>query len=245
MIVDNKLPIAPPGRHTTEAKQSYPMAGMNRRTNAKSLEYSLAVVILAAGRSSRMKRPKLLLPWGRTSVLGHQIQTWQTLRGRQIAVVCAAGDASIRAELDRLDFPASGRISNPEPEAGMFSSIRCAAQWNGWRPGLTHWAITLGDQPHLRVQTLQALLKLSAAQPAKICQPLRLGHLRHPVILTKKILLLLEDSSAPTLKEFLRPFAADIASCEVDDPGLDLDIDEPQDYEMALALHRATRAKRR
>src|SRR5258707_4016634 len=103
---------------------------------------SLAVVILAAGRSSRMKQPKLLLPWGKTSVLGHQIQTWQTLGARQIAVVCAAGDASIRAELDRLEFPPSCRIPNPGPEAGMFSSIICAAPWDGWKPGLTHCVIT-------------------------------------------------------------------------------------------------------
>jgi molybdenum cofactor cytidylyltransferase len=203
----------------------------------KSSKHSLAVVILAAGRSKRMKRPKLLLAWDKTSVLGHQICIWQALGVRQIAIVCAAEDDSIRAELDRLDFPAACRIPNLQPQEGMFSSIRCASQWDGWRPGLTHWAITLGDQPHLRLETLRALLKLGAAQPAKVCQPRRLGHLRHPVVLPKKFFLRLKDTSAPTLKEFLRPFAEDISSCEVDDPGLDLDIDEPQDYERALALH--------
>src|SRR5947207_3201102 len=99
-----------------------------------SLKHSLAIILLAAGRSTRMKQPKLLLPWGPTSVVGHQIRVWQTLRVRQIAVVCGAGDDPIRKELDRLDFPPSNRIPNPDPDQGMFSSIRCAAQWPGWQP---------------------------------------------------------------------------------------------------------------
>ena len=207
---------------------------MNSRSKPKP---SLAVLILAAGRSTRMKRPKLLLPWGNTSILGHQLNAWQSLGVRQIGIVSAPGDDSIRTELDRLGFPASCRILNPRPEDGMFSSIRCAAEWDGWGSRLTHWVITLGDQPHLRLETLRALLKLSAVHPAEVCQPRRLGHLRHPVVLPRKIFSRLKESSASTLKEFLCPLTNQIASCEVDDPGLDLDIDEPQDYERALALY--------
>jgi CTP:molybdopterin cytidylyltransferase MocA len=162
------------------------------------------------------------------------------LGASQTGIVCASEADSIHKELDRLNFPASCRIPNPNPDEGMFSSIRCAAQWSGWQPGLTHWAITLGDQPHLRAETLKALLKLSAAQPDKICQPLRLGHLRHPVVLPKRFFLLLKDATALTLKDFLSAFKKQITSCEIDDPGLDLDIDEPSDYKRALALHRAS-----
>ena len=208
------------------------------------LASGLAVVILAAGSSRRMKRPKLLLAWAGTSVLGHQIASWQKLGAAQIAVVCAAGDDLIRAELDRVDFPARERILNWRPEEGMFSSIRCAAQWDGWLPELTRWAITLGDQPHLRLETLQAVIELSATQPARVCQPRRLGHLRHPVVLPKKSFLRLKDAEAATLKEFLGTLSESIASCEVDDPGLNLDIDEPADYERALGLWREGNEKR-
>ena len=147
--------------------------------------FSVGVVILAAGRSARMGRPKLLLPWGGTSVLGHLIEQWQALGAKQIAVVCAPGDQAIQAELDRLGFAEPNRIGNPAPERGMFSSIQCAAQWPGWQAALTHWAIVLGDQPHLQPQTLRRVLDFSAAQPAKVCQPARRGHGRHPVLLPK------------------------------------------------------------
>jgi len=51
----------------------------------------LGVVILAAGASSRMGQPKMLLPWGKTSIIGHLIEQWQQGRPEQIAVVTAVG----------------------------------------------------------------------------------------------------------------------------------------------------------
>jgi molybdenum cofactor cytidylyltransferase len=196
--------------------------------------FSLGVVILAAGRSTRMGRPKLLLPWGRTSVLGHLIKRWQALSAKQIAVVCAPDDTALRLELDRLSFPVQGRLINPTPERGMFSSIQCAAQWPGWDPALTHWAIVLGDQPHLEQQTLRRVLDFSAAHTASVCQPARLGHGRHPVLLPKTIFRRVAKTTAATLKEFLTGSPRKVALLELDDPGLDLDIDRPEDYQNAL-----------
>src|SRR6185436_15405274 len=101
---------------------------------------TLGVVILAAGRSARMGRPKMLLPWGVTSVLGHLIEQWRRLGAEQIGIVCAA-NSGLENELERLGISTEARIINPEPERGMFSSLQCAANWPGWKGGLTHWAI--------------------------------------------------------------------------------------------------------
>ncbi len=127
--------------------------------------FSLGVIILAAGRSSRMGRPKMLLPWGRTTVLGHLLALWSRLGAHQVAVVCASADAAIDTELNRLRFSNKNRITNPDPGQGMFSSVQCAARWRGWNPGLTHWAIVLGDQPHLQRATLATLLDAAAQHP--------------------------------------------------------------------------------
>jgi len=184
-----------------------------------------------------MRQPKLLLPWGETTILGRQVDVWRQLSTvRQTAVVCAAADEAMRAELDRLKIAASDRILNPCPERGMFSSVRCAAQWSGWEAGLTHWAISLGDQPHLRPETLRRLVETSAARPEQICQPQFRGRAGHPVLLPKNSFLMLRETGAGTLKEFLETLAADVVTCEVDDPGLDFDIDTPADYERALAV---------
>ena len=197
---------------------------------------SRGAIILAAGRSSRMGRPKLLLPWGDTTVLGHLLTTWNELQTTQIAVVCAPNDATIKAELNRLAFPLEHRVLNPEPDRGMFSSIQCAARWPGWKPTLTHWAIVLGDQPHLLPGTLTSLLNAVEQNPGKVCQPAHKGQPRHPVILPRSIFMKMESTKAETFKQFLQPMSGDVKLVESNDPGLDLDLDHPQDYQKALRL---------
>jgi molybdenum cofactor cytidylyltransferase len=201
-----------------------------------SSEFKPGVVILAAGFSTRMGRPKLLLPWDGTTVLGGLLAQWRTAGATQIAVVCAENNVAIHEELDRQKLSANQRILNPRPEDGMFSSIRCAVAWAGWRPDLTHWAIALGDQPHLRPTTLRALLEFAASHPGNVCQPTHSGRPRHPVILPRNAFAELKATSSAHLKEFLQTRPSEALLCRVDDPGLDFDLDEPADYERVLRL---------
>jgi molybdenum cofactor cytidylyltransferase len=197
---------------------------------------SFGVVILGAGAASRMGQPKLLLPWRATTVLGHLIEQWEKLSAQQIAVVCAAGDQAVEQELTRLGLPVEHRIVNPTPALGMFSSIQCAAGWTGWKESLTHWVIVLGDQPHLRNETLRGLLEFATAHPEKICQPSRHGRARHPVVLPAAAFRRLRTAPADNLKQFLQSLTPHLIGCEIDDPGLDLDIDQPADYAKAVQL---------
>jgi len=199
-------------------------------------DYKFGVVILAAGASRRMGRPKLLLPWGQTSVVGHLVQKWTQLGAAQITTVCA-GDAKVLGpELDRIHFSPANRIVNSSPEKGMFSSIQCAANWDGWNPDLTHWVITLGDQPHLKPATLRTLLEFGARNPDKICQPMRGERRKHPVLFPKRFFLGLRNSRAGDLKIFLLEQAIHLSGFESQDAGLDLDMDTPEDYEKARRL---------
>lgn len=223
-----------------------------------------AVVLLAAGASSRMGRPKLLLPWGATTVIGHLLEGWRALGSSQIAVILAgggSGDGSavdgagpgaagrgpmtppgftfgLGWELDRRESPGFRieRLINPDPARGMFSSIQVAARWQGWKPSLTHFLISLGDQPHVRESTWRRLLEAGAGHPDRICQPARSGRPRHPVLMPARHFQALATATEANLKDFLAP-RDHLRHCfECDDPGLDLDLDYPADYEKALQL---------
>jgi molybdenum cofactor cytidylyltransferase len=191
---------------------------------------AIGVVILGAGASSRMGRPKLLLPWRDTTVIGAILRQWRELGAAQITVVHRPNDAPLAAELDRLDHPRADRIENPKPELGMFSSVVCAANWPGWKREIASWAIALGDQPHLRMDTLWALLEFHAANTDAICQPEFDGHARHPVILPRTAFELLKQTPAGNLRDFLKQISCPSVECRIPDSGLSLDMDTPEDY---------------
>jgi CTP:molybdopterin cytidylyltransferase MocA len=175
----------------------------------------------------------MLLPWGGTTVLGHLIRQWNEVGAAQVAVVCGKGDGVVAGELDRLGV--SERIINAEPAREMFSSIQCAAGWPGWLPEIDRVVIALGDQPHLANETLRRLMRFSEENPESICQPGREGRARHPIVLPRAMLELLALARCETMKEFLAMRAGARKIAEVDDPGLDLDLDTPGDYERVFS----------
>lgn len=198
--------------------------------------FRFGVVLLAAGASSRMGRPKLLLPWGGSTVLEHLLRQWIGLGATQIGIVCAATNEPLIRALDGLKFKRENRIINPAPEAGMFSSIQVAAKWTAWNKALTHWAITLGDQPQVRSETLGNVVGFANENPESICQPSRNGRPRHPVMLPRQWFLQLREASQTNLKEFLVAHEAHRKLISVSDPGLDWDLDLPEDYERAQRM---------
>jgi molybdenum cofactor cytidylyltransferase len=214
------------------------MPHIKNQNSKLKIATTLGVIILGAGASSRMGRPKLLLPWGKTSVVGHLVGQWQALGAGQIAVVHRPNDAPLDAELNRLNFPAHDRIENPQPERDMLSSIICAANWNGWKKEISSWAVVLGDQPQLKLETLRTVVEFSAQRPDAICQPEFCGHARHPVILPRKAFDDLKNSGAATLKDFLNLVRLPRVQCVVTDAGLSLDMDTPDDYKRLNIFHR-------
>ncbi len=202
----------------------------------------LAAVILGAGASSRMGSPKLLLPWGGTTVVGHLVAQWRAAGVGRVAVVLRPGDVALEKELDRIGLPPGDRIVNPRHGEGMFSSVVAAARWEGWGAETEAWAFALGDQPHLRTETLAGLLAFHAAHPGRVCQPVFLmteGRPRHPVILPRSVGMRLGTTAAATLRDFLeeeeRSGSLVRQGWPSDDGGLSLDLDTPEDYRKALA----------
>ena len=198
------------------------------------MEMRYGVVLLAAGASRRMGRPKMLLAWNGTTVIGHLLRQWRALAATQIAVVGAVSDRALADELEKHQVPAADRILNPHPEEGMFSSIQCAARWDGWEPGLTRWIIALGDQPQIERTTLATVLRFADAHPEAICQPAYLGQRRHPVILPAAAWAALQTTPARTLRDFLPTWPGEVQLCACADAGLALDLDTPADYQAAL-----------
>lgn len=178
-----------------------------------------------------MGRPKLLLPWGNTTILGHHFRTWHACGAGQIAAVFDPANTAVTLELERLEV--TNRIPNADAHRGMFSSVQCAAGWPGWSKEVTHLAFVLGDQPHLAPALLAELLDFQKTHPEFICQPEYKGAICHPVLVPKALLAGLSTSPGPTLREFLEARADRRRTLQTDTVGIEMttDIDHPRDYE--------------
>lgn len=111
------------------------------------------VVVLAAGRSSRMGRAKALIELAGEPALARVLRLAREQSLRALVVLGHGGDA-IRAALDLRDVAV---IENPDPARGMSSSIRCGALALPAGAALALWPVD-----HARVEAATLALLLAA-----------------------------------------------------------------------------------
>jgi len=191
---------------------------------------AFGVVILAAGASTRMGARKLLLPWGEKTILTHLLDQWRSIGAAQIAPVIDPSNQPLRKALAHAGFSPSDWIENRSPQLGMFSSLQEASRWTGWLSTLTHWIISLGDQPHIQISTLRLLLDAARENPTRICQPALNGHTAHPIILPASNFRELAQNNVPDLRTYIRSREALRLRVPVKDAGVSGDLDTPEDY---------------
>lgn len=92
-------------------------------TNPKveTAELNVAIIILAAGASTRMGKPKQLLPYQGSSLLKHTIESAIASVCKPVVVVLGANAQQIRSEARQ---PSVQIVENPQWNLGMSSSIR-------------------------------------------------------------------------------------------------------------------------
>ncbi len=205
-----------------------PTKTKNRIVN--EIPFAFGVVILAAGASTRMGTCKLLLPWGEKTILTHLLNQWRSTGAAQIAPVIDPSNQPLGTALTHAGFSPSGWIENPSPQLGMFSSLQEASRWTGWLSTLTHWIISLGDQPHIQISTLRLLLDVARENPTHICQPALNGHTAHPIILPASNFRELAQNDIPDLRTYIRTREALRLRVAVEDSGVSTDLDTPEDY---------------
>ena len=194
-------------------------------------------VVLAGGRSSRMGRPKALLPAGAETFVGRIVRTLRDGGVGEVVVVAPAADlaARIRAALAR--HPAPPRVVlNPDPARGQLSSLLVGLDAVE-RPGVDAALVTLVDVPLATAATVRALLDRYHRTRAPIVRPARPdgpGH-GHPVIFDRALFAELRRADpAAGAKPVVRAHEAEAEDVTVDDDGAFTDIDTPDDYRRAF-----------
>lgn len=176
-----------------------------------------------------MGKPKLLLPWGETTVLE---STLAALRGGGVeaVVVVIAPDGP----LSRWTPPVGVRCAlNPTPAQGMLSSVLVGLDALGIdaTPAPDPLLVCPADLPSLRASTVNALLA-EYRREGGIVVPRHRRRRGHPLLIAPNWQARIPELAVHEggLRRILELAAGAVHELLVDDPGCVHDVDTPEDY---------------
>jgi molybdenum cofactor cytidylyltransferase len=187
-------------------------------------------VLLAAGYARRFGSNKLL----------HSLPPGSENAGVPIALAAARHLVEALPEAVAVIRPRAQKLGKLLRDAGcktvvcknaaegmgvsLAEGVRAAADAHGW-------VVALADMPYIRPETVRAVAR-ALSEGALIAAPSYRGERGHPVGFARRFLdelsALRGDAGA---REILKAHPDGIVLCEVDDPGVLRDIDEPSDLD--------------
>jgi molybdenum cofactor cytidylyltransferase len=193
---------------------------------------TVAAIILAAGRSSRMGSHKLLLPYK-----GRPIVNWV------LAAACASQADPIivvlghEAELVDAALQAERRflaIHNPLYAEGMSTSLRIGL---AAMPQEADGAIILlGDQPLITLEIINAMIAVSAKAPDAIIAASYQGRRGNPVLFPRQYFAELTTITGDEGgRSLLARYPDRVRLVEIDDALAGRDIDTPEEYQALVS----------
>jgi molybdenum cofactor cytidylyltransferase len=188
----------------------------------------IAAVVLAAGESSRLGRPKQALPHRGRSLLRHTVECAVAAGCDPVLVVLGARAGELGAELDGT--PAR-TVTNEDWREGIGSSVRAGvAAVERERPDARAVLLLVCDQPRLTPQVLRRLLERFRAAGPRIVACEYAGTVGVPALFERALFPELLELSGPTgAKPLLRTHAEEVVRLAW--PDGDVDVDRPGDLD--------------
>jgi molybdenum cofactor cytidylyltransferase len=188
-------------------------------------------LVLGAGGSTRLGRPKQLLPYREGTLLGHVVGVAHACRFDQLVVAIGGAADEVRASIDSTGADV---VVNDAYGEGCSSSIATALGAVDGRCDLI--VLMLGDQPGVTATTVATLLAGRGDAPLAVC---RYDDGRgHPLAFARSTFAELGDLHGDKgVWRLLDRRAADVTEVPIPGP-IPLDVDTPEDYRAVLSAAR-------
>jgi molybdenum cofactor cytidylyltransferase len=189
----------------------------------------MEAIVLAAGYSSRANAFKMTLPLGQMSVLEQTISKFEGLCSRVIVVAGFQAEI-IQEELAKISSKKAYSfqikfVYNEKFNQGMFTSIQKGVR----EINATPFFITPGDCPLVKKETVL----LISEQIGKVVIPSFHYKGGHPIKLSYDVKQKILDANPESnLRLVLGGFEKEYIN--VDDPGVIMDVDTPEEYQKAI-----------
>jgi molybdenum cofactor cytidylyltransferase len=185
-----------------------------------------AILLLAAGESRRMGRPKQLLDFGGKPLLRHSAEVALQTACGPVIVVLGARERELRGALEGLPIAIA---VNERWQQGMGTSIQTGLRALDGLDEVTGAILALADQPFVTAEFLKQL----AGSDKQIAAASYAGTVGVPVYFARKAFPLLRALKPDQgCKSVILAHSQDRVL--IDCPEAEIDIDTPEEYEAAL-----------
>lgn len=189
-------------------------------------------LVPAAGRSRRMGRNKLFLPWAGTSVVGAVVDALLGGGADRVLIVRRPDDRRLREWIETRER-VRGAV-NPRPEEGMLSTILAGMEALGGAERLAGGAVLLicpADHPAIQTGTVERLVAAALRPAHGLVVPVLDGRRGHPLALSGAVIAEVPElDPAVGLRQLLERRSRQVLELPVTDRGVVTDLDTPASY---------------
>jgi molybdenum cofactor cytidylyltransferase len=191
-----------------------------------------AIIILAAGNSSRLGEPKQLLKFQKKTLIRHITEAAIEAKSVDVFVVTGSNADLMEQELHSLSYRS---VHNHHWESGMASSIVAGVrELLAMFPNVAGAIFAVSDQPFVNASLLNTLIQKSLDTNSGIVSCSYDDTLGTPVLFSKKYFpSLLSLTGTEGAKKLLAKFARDVITIPFPQGGIDIDTQE--DYRNLLS----------
>ena len=183
-------------------------------------------IILAAGESRRMGRPKMILPFGNLSIIEEVVQS-ATRSFLDRTFVILGSDKEAIGQLIQ-DYPVE-TVFNNRYKNGMLTSVQSGLK--SVNEETIAIMVLLGDQPMIRSSIMNKMIEAYRKSNKEIIVATHQGKRGHPLVFGKKYFKAVREFTVEnSLKELLINNPDDIEEMETDSPEILRDIDTEKEY---------------
>jgi molybdenum cofactor cytidylyltransferase len=190
----------------------------------------IIAVILSAGESSRMGRPKALLPIDGVRFIEKIVTALKSTRVNEIVTVLGHNADEMRQKIS--DLPVT-IVVNPDYKQGQLTSLTAAIRniESGEKYRVDAILVHLVDHPYINADLVNVMIDRFYETKKLIVVPRHQGRRGHPVIFSRalfpELLAAPVDQGAKTVVHAHRDQTLEI---DTDDAGVTVDIDTPEEY---------------
>lgn len=193
----------------------------------------ISAIIPAAGRSTRMGHPKMLLPWGTSTVVEHVISVFAKVGVKKILVITGRHREEVEAAINPYQdrYRVRSIFNENYMEGEMLSSIQCGLHALMQEKDRDAVLIGLGDQPQIEEGSVRSVCEAFLRTQSPIIVPSFRMRRGHPWLVAHRFWNdIMELQSPKTLRDFLNQNSESIHYVNVDTPSILADMDTPDDY---------------